>query len=74
MYMVRKLVSKSVLIVHRDTTRRKTPLYCIPGDASEQPFNTIAMDLITQLLKANGKDAQEQPSFSPATQPLLVKE
>src|SRR5580692_3724588 len=39
------------------TTKKKTPLYCIPGDASEQPFNTIAMDLIIQLLKANGKDA-----------------
>src|SRR5580692_4691952 len=39
------------------TTKRKTPLYWIPGDASEQPFHTIAMDLITQLLKANGKDA-----------------
>src|SRR5580692_6159390 len=39
------------------TTRKKTPLYQIPGDAREQPFRTVAMDLITQLPKANGQDA-----------------
>ena len=36
------------------TTRKKTPLYRIPGDSSMCPFNTIALDLITQLPKANG--------------------
>src|SRR5580692_7732316 len=39
------------------TTKKKVPLYRIPGDALEQPFHTIAMDLITQLPKANGQDA-----------------
>ena len=39
------------------TTKKKTPLYHIPGDPSMQPFNVIALDLITQLLKANGHDA-----------------
>ena len=39
------------------TTKRKTPLYHIPGDPSMWPFNTIALDLITQLPKANRKDA-----------------
>src|SRR5580692_3801331 len=39
------------------TTKRKTPLYRIPGDTLEQPFHTIAMDLITQLPKANRQDA-----------------
>ena len=29
------------------TTKNKTPLYCIPGDLTEYPFNTVAMDLIT---------------------------
>ena len=39
------------------TTRKKTPLYCIPGDPSMHPFNIVALDLITQLPKANGYDA-----------------
>ena len=39
------------------TTKKKTPLYCIPGDLSMWPFNVIALDLITQLPKANGYDA-----------------
>ena len=39
------------------TTKKKTPLYCIPGDSLMRPFNTIALDLITQLPKANGYDA-----------------
>ena len=39
------------------TTKKKTPLYCIPGDPSMHPFNTIALDLITQLPKANEYDA-----------------
>ena len=39
------------------TTRKKTPLYRIPGDPSMCPFNIIALDLITQLPKANGYDA-----------------
>ena len=38
------------------TTKKKTPLYCIPGDLSMHPFNIIALDLITQLPKANGHD------------------
>ena len=38
------------------TTKKKTPLYCIPGDSSMRPFNTIALDLITQLPKANEYD------------------
>ena len=36
------------------TTKKKTPLYHIPGDPSMRPFNVIALDLITQLPKANG--------------------
>ena len=36
------------------TTKKKTPLYRIPGDPSMRPFNVIALDLITQLPKANG--------------------
>ena len=39
------------------TTKNKTPLYCIPGDSTECPFNTVAMDLITQLPQSNGHDA-----------------
>ena len=39
------------------TTKKKTPLFCIPGDSSMCPFNTIMLDLITQLPKANGHDA-----------------
>ena len=39
------------------TTKRKTPLYHIPGDPSMHLFNVIALDLITQLPKANGYDA-----------------
>ena len=39
------------------TTKRKTPLYHIPGDPSMCPFNTIALDLITQLPNANRQDA-----------------
>ena len=38
-------------------TKKKTPLFCILGDPSMHLFNTITLDLITQLLKANGKDA-----------------
>jgi hypothetical protein len=34
--------------------KNKTPLYHIPGDPSEHPFNMIAMDLITQLPPSNG--------------------
>ena len=37
--------------------KKKTPLFHIPSDASMQPFNTIALDLITQLPKANSNDA-----------------
>ena len=39
------------------TTKKKTPLYCIPGDPSMHPFNVVALDLITQLPKANRYDA-----------------
>ena len=39
------------------TTKKKTPLYHIPRDPSMWPFNVITLDLITQLLKANGHDA-----------------
>ena len=39
------------------TTKKKTPLYRIPGDPSMHLFNVIALDLITQLPKANGYDA-----------------
>ena len=39
------------------TTKKKTPLFCIPGDPSMCPFNVIALDVITQLPKANGYDA-----------------
>ena len=39
------------------TTKKKMPLYHIPGDPSMQPFNVIALDLITQLPKANGYNA-----------------
>ena len=39
------------------TTKKKTPLYCIPGDPSMHPFNVVTLDLITQLPKANGHDA-----------------
>ena len=39
------------------TTKKKTPLYCIPRGPSMHPFNVIALDLITQLPKANGHDA-----------------
>ena len=38
------------------TTKKKTPLYHIPGDPTMCPFNVIALDLITQLPKANGYD------------------
>ena len=38
------------------TTKKKTPLYHILGDALMHPFNTIALDLITQLPKANEHD------------------
>ena len=37
--------------------KNKTPLYHIPGDLTECPFNTVAMDLITQLLWSNDHDA-----------------
>ena len=39
------------------TTKKKTPLYHIPGDVLMHPFNTITLDLITQLPKANEHDA-----------------
>ena len=39
------------------TTRRKTPPYHSPGNPSMQPFNVIALDLVTQLPKMNGHDA-----------------
>ena len=39
------------------TTKKKTPLYCIPRDPSMRPFNVIALDFITQLPKANGYNA-----------------
>ena len=39
------------------TTKNKTPLYHIPRDLTECPFNTIAMDLITQLPQSNSHDA-----------------
>src|SRR5580692_2853411 len=39
------------------TTKNKTPLYRIPRDPSKRPFNTIAMDLITQLPLSNSHDA-----------------
>ena len=39
------------------TMKKKTPLFCIPGDSSMCPFNAIALDLITQRPKANGHDA-----------------
>ena len=39
------------------TTKNKMPLYHIPGDLTECPFNTVAMDLITQLPLSNGHDA-----------------
>ena len=39
------------------TTKRKTPLYCIPGDLLMHLFNIVALDLITQLPKANSYNA-----------------
>ena len=39
------------------TTKKKTPLYQIPGDPLVRPFNVIALDLITQLPKASGYNA-----------------
>ena len=39
------------------TTKNKMPLYPIPGGLTECPFNTVAMDLITQLPQSNGHDA-----------------
>ena len=39
------------------TTKKKTPLYQIPGDPSMRSFNVIALDLITQLPKASGYNA-----------------
>ena len=38
------------------TTKNKMPLYCIPGDSTEHPFNTVTMDLITQLPQSSGHD------------------
>ena len=38
------------------TTKNKMPLYCIPRDLTEHPFNTVTMDLITQLPLSNGHD------------------
>ena len=39
------------------TMKKKTPLYRIPGDPLMHPFNSVALDLITQLPRANGYDA-----------------
>ena len=39
------------------TTKKKAPLYCIPGNPSMCPFNVITLDLITQLPKVNEHDA-----------------
>ena len=39
------------------THRQKTPLYHISPPPNAQPLEVISMDLITQLLKSNGKDA-----------------
>ena len=39
------------------TTKKKTPLYQIPGNPSTHPFNIVALDLITQLPRANGHNA-----------------
>ena len=39
------------------TTKKKTPFYHIPRDPSMHPFNVVALDLITQLPKANGYNA-----------------
>ena len=39
------------------TTKKKMPLYHIPGDPTMRPFNVIALDLITQLPEANGHNA-----------------
>ena len=39
------------------TNKNKMPLYHIPGDLTECPFNTVAMDLITQLPQSNSHDA-----------------
>ena len=38
------------------TTKKKTLLFHIPSDPSMCPFNTITLDLITQLPKANSHD------------------
>ena len=38
-------------------TKNKTPLYHITRDLTECPFNTIVMDLITQLPQSNGHNA-----------------
>ena len=38
------------------TTKNKMPLYHIPGDLTEHPFNTITTDLITQLPLSNDHD------------------
>ena len=39
------------------TMKKKTLLFCIPSNPSMCPFNTIALDLITQLPRVNGHDA-----------------
>jgi RNase H-like domain found in reverse transcriptase/Integrase zinc binding domain len=39
------------------TRKRKTPLYRIPTTPTTKPFQTVALDLITQLPKSNGYDA-----------------
>ena len=39
------------------TSKKKTPLYCIPSNPSMHPFNIVALDLLTQLPRANGHDA-----------------
>ena len=39
------------------TTKKKTPLFHISGNPTMHPFNSIALDLIIQLPKANSHDA-----------------
>ena len=64
------------------TTKKKTPFYCIPGDPSMRPFNVIALDLITQLPKANRYDTiltiVDQGSFRAAIflpcQTMIIRE
>ena len=59
-------------------TKKKMPLYHIPGDPSTCPFNIIALDLITQLLKANGHNAiltiMDQGSSRAALSSLAIQQ